>query len=391
MAKVFALLLTAFLISTHSSAQNAVKKVKEKIKPKTEAKPQETSPAQTTPPTENNTAATTAVAAPPPPPPNPALKIYNNFDFVPGEKILFEDDFRADQDGEFAAHWKLEGGQGVVNKMGDDRIFAITKYYTVLSPLMKAKTYLPDEYTVEFDTWLDAGYDSNPGVGLAFKDATGEKKVTIQTSHSAVDCWFPGGKLSGDMPAAIGGDAWHNAWHHIAVAVKDKQLKVYVDQYRVLVVPDDNFKATSLVVLGDASDNTPMLFKNFKLAQGGGMNMLGKKFTDARIVTHGINFDYNKATIKPQSMGTLNGIAQILKDNPGIKFEIGGHTDSDGDDKYNLSLSQQRAEAVKAQLIAMGIDAARLTTKGYGKTKLINNNATPEGKADNRRVEFVKM
>lgn len=389
MAKVFALLLVAFVITLHSSAQSAVKKIKEKIKPKTEAKPQETPPAQTNVPSDNNASANTNVAAPPPP--NPALKIYNNFDFVPGEKILFEDDFRNDQDGEFAAHWKLEGGQGVVNKMGEDRIFAVTKYYTVLSPLMKTKSYLPDEYTIEFDTWLDAGYDSNPGVGIGFKDATGEKVATIGTSHSAVDCWFPGGKLSGDMPGAIGGDAWHNAWHHVAVAVKGRQMKVYVDQYRVLVVPDDNFKGTSLVVLGDASDNTPMLFKNFKLAQGGGMNLLGKKFTDARIVTHGINFDYNKATIKPQSMGTINGIAQILKDNPGVKFEIGGHTDSDGDDKYNMGLSQQRAEAVKAQLVSMGIDASRLTTKGYGETKPINNNATPEGKADNRRVEFVKQ
>jgi outer membrane protein OmpA-like peptidoglycan-associated protein len=84
-------------------------------------------------------------------------------------------------------------------------------------------------------------------------------------------------------------------------------------------------------------------------------------------------------------------IVQVLKDNPEIKFEVGGHTDSDGADDYNLKLSQQRADAVKDQLIKMGIEAARLSAKGYGETKPISDNTTFEGKANNRRVEFVKM
>ena len=119
--------------------------------------------------------------------------------------------------------------------------------------------------------------------------------------------------------------------------------------------------------------------------------MIGKKFTDSKIVTHGINFDVNKATIRPESMGTMNMIVQVMRDNPDIKFEVGGHTDSDGADDYNLKLSQQRADAVKDQLIKLGIDAARLTSKGYGETKPISDNNSLEGKANNRRVEFVKM
>jgi outer membrane protein OmpA-like peptidoglycan-associated protein len=127
-----------------------------------------------------------------------------------------------------------------------------------------------------------------------------------------------------------------------------------------------------------------------RIAEGAGMNMLGKKFTDSKIVTHGINFDVNKAVIKPESMGTLNGIVQIMTDNPDVKFEVGGHTDSDGDVALNLKLSQARADAVRTQLISMGIDASRLTAKGYGKSKPISDNTSPEGKANNRRVEFVK-
>lgn len=318
------------------------------------------------------------------------FKAYNNYDFVPGDKILFEDNFRDDQEGEFASHWKLEEGQGVVNKMDDDYIFAITKYYTHLSPLMKTKTYLPAEFTVEFDAWLDAGYDSNNGVYLSFNTGS-ERIVNITTGHSQIECDFPGGKLSGELPKAIANEAFHNKWHHFAIAVKNKQIKVYCDQYRVLVVPDANFKAYSIGMNGDASENMNMMFKNFRLAAGGGMNMLGKKFTDTKIVTHGINFDYNKASIKPESMGTLSMVVQIMKDNPEIKFEIGGHTDADGEDNYNLKLSQQRAEAVKSMLVKMGIEDSRLSTKGYGETKPLSDNNSPEGKANNRRVEFVKL
>jgi outer membrane protein OmpA-like peptidoglycan-associated protein len=89
-------------------------------------------------------------------------------------------------------------------------------------------------------------------------------------------------------------------------------------------------------------------------------------------------------------MGTFNQIKRIMTDNPELTFEIGGHTDNTGTAPHNLTLSQQRADAVKTQLVTMGIDATRLTTKGYGDTKPIASNATPEGKANNRRVEFVR-
>lgn len=319
-----------------------------------------------------------------------AFKAYNNYDFVPGDKILFEDNFKDDQDGEFASHWKLMEGQGVINTADSDRLFAITKYYTALAPLMKTKAYLPVDYTIEFDTWLDAGYSSNPGIKVSLVNGT-EDAVVIETSYSEFTCAYPGGRLNGQLPAALAGDNYYNKWHHIAIAVKGNQLKVYCDQYRILVVPDANLKATSVKIKGDASEGLNMFFKNFRLAEGGNINLIGKKFTDAKIVTHGINFAYNKADIKPESMGTLNMIVKIMKDNPELKFEVGGYTDIDGDDSYNLKLSQQRADAVKLQLVSMGIDAARLAAKGYGETKPIGNNLTPEGKANNRRVEFVKI
>jgi outer membrane protein OmpA-like peptidoglycan-associated protein len=127
-----------------------------------------------------------------------------------------------------------------------------------------------------------------------------------------------------------------------------------------------------------------------RLAAGGNMNMIGKKFTEAKIVTHGITFDIDKSDIKPQSMGTLNMIVNVMKNNPDLKFEVDGHTDNTGQAAHNLILSQQRADAVKSQLVKMGVNASRLTTKGFGDTKPISDNDTPEGKANNRRVEFVR-
>jgi len=90
-------------------------------------------------------------------------------------------------------------------------------------------------------------------------------------------------------------------------------------------------------------------------------------------------------------MGTLNMIIGVLKDNPEIKFEIDGHTDNSGTAAHNLTLSQQRADAVKDQLVKMGVDASKLAAKGFGDSKPISDNTTLEGKANNRRVEFIRM
>ena len=84
-------------------------------------------------------------------------------------------------------------------------------------------------------------------------------------------------------------------------------------------------------------------------------------------------------------------IVQVMKENPDVKFEIDGHTDNSGSGAHNLALSQQRAYSVKDQLQEMGVDPSRLSAKGFGDTKPISDNNTLEGKANNRRVEFVRI
>jgi outer membrane protein OmpA-like peptidoglycan-associated protein len=130
--------------------------------------------------------------------------------------------------------------------------------------------------------------------------------------------------------------------------------------------------------------------KNVRIAKGA-VPLYDKFLVDGKFVTTGIKFDVNKASIKPESMGTINYVVKMMVDHPELKFSVEGHTDSDGEEASNLKLSEARAKAVLDAMVKLGIDNTRLKSKGHGESKPMTGNDTPEGKAQNRRVEFVKM
>lgn len=107
------------------------------------------------------------------------------------------------------------------------------------------------------------------------------------------------------------------------------------------------------------------------------------------IVTYDITFDVNKADIKDESMTEINRIKQLMDENPELKYEVQGHTDSTGTPESNQKLSEKRAKAIVDKLVEMGIDESRLTAVGKGEYAPIADNATEEGRAQNRRVVFV--
>jgi outer membrane protein OmpA-like peptidoglycan-associated protein len=111
---------------------------------------------------------------------------------------------------------------------------------------------------------------------------------------------------------------------------------------------------------------------------------------DKIVINEKIQFDYNKATIKSESHGLLDELVQVIKENAHIKkLSIEGHTDADGSNKYNKKLSNKRAASVQAYFTEHGVAEGRLTSQGWGEEKPIADNESDDGKATNRRVEFI--
>ncbi|MBL7811149.1 MAG: OmpA family protein [Bacteroidetes bacterium] len=313
-----------------------------------------------------------------------SARAYNNYDFIPGERVLFDDNLEDAQDGEFPGRWKLIAHQGVVNTQNGNKVYMFTESsigsIAKITPRMKTASYLGTTFTVEFDFYLPQ--EETFELFFNLTDEEYGKFISFETGGDVKTNYF-----GNDLNGKYQGGELHSNWHHAAIAYKNKQIKIYLDQHRVLVIPDCEFQPVSLGFGGTEN----VILDNVKIADGGGMNMLNKIMTDGKFISHAVRFDVGKSTIKGESMGFLNELAGWLKTNAVVKLEIGGHTDSDGDDAANQSLSDERANAVRNQLISMGIAAERLTAKGYGETTPLDNNATPEGKANNRRVEFVKI
>jgi len=354
-----------------------------------QANPPASSPAngQSSPSNSSSTNGSAPATPAPQSSPQDNYKAYSNYDFVPGDTIIFADDFSDDQDGEFPSHWNLDAGQSILNKVGSSEAFCITEgNYAFVSPRMKNQSYLTKAFTIEFNFYANNSY----GLIIRFHEANGSDGDVHFGDAGGVNTSYFTKDFGGSFPDNT--VSFKNNWHHAAFIFKNGTIKCYVDQYRVLVMPNlSDFVPQSLKLGGIGGQDNPIVFKDVRIASGGNMNSIAQKFTDSKIVTHGINFDVDKATIKPESMGTLNMIVKVMQNNPDLKFEIDGHTDNSGASPHNMVLSQQRADAVEAQLISMGIDASRLTTKGFGDTKPISSNDTQDGKANNRRVEFVRM
>jgi outer membrane protein OmpA-like peptidoglycan-associated protein len=182
-------------------------------------------------------------------------------------------------------------------------------------------------------------------------------------------------------------------WRRIALSFNKRALKVYYNQDRVLNIPNLTPKPEKFSIEAlshDAKKGKPAMIKNIRVAEGG-VKLYDRVIADGKFVTRGIYFESGKAVVKPESHGVLNEIATMMKEHPELRFRIEGHTDSDGDDAFNLKLSKQRAESVKHELVTMGIADSQFETDGFGESKAVDSNATPEGKANNRRVEFVKI
>ncbi len=216
-----------------------------------------TSSSSTTKTTEHSTS--TAAAAPSDVAPNVPASIaaYQSYDFVPGEKILFADDFTTTADGEFPSQWEMDKGQAVVNKQAGYEAFAITAgNYGTVNPRMKTKTYLPEQFTVECD------YFSVPGaepLRVFFRHQNDSAQLV--TGRRELKYYADGVDLTSSPPASIRDQAFDNKWHHIAIAYHNQQMKLYIDQYRVMTIPDTKLTPEWVQFGGSGDQEKPILLK----------------------------------------------------------------------------------------------------------------------------------
>lgn len=313
---------------------------------------------------------------------------YKNFDFKAGEKTLFDGNVLIDIKDKVNQKWIIEGGEATVTDFEEGKCISIDAYYTKLVPVLFGNKKLPDSFTVEYDTWLDAGYDGNPGIEIHL--LSNDKEITITPNKHNLTVLYPAdGNESKENPEEyFGENKFYNRWVHISIAVCKTHLLVYLDQTKMIDLADCRLKPASISVTGNTADKMKILLKNFRIATGFPAKLL---FENNKFITHAIKFDVNKYTLKPESITVIKEVYEYLQQNKTVRLEIGGHTDSDGTAAYNLTLSQQRAEAVMNQLVSMGVDKERLEAKGYGQSKPTDSQNTLEAKANNRRVEFTKL
>jgi outer membrane protein OmpA-like peptidoglycan-associated protein len=191
-------------------------------------------------------------------------------------------------------------------------------------------------------------------------------------------------------------DNRENNFAHIAIWRQTQRLRVYLNGEKIWDLPrafdvSGKYNAITFAYQGSYKTEDYYLLGNVRLAVGA-PDTRNKLITEGKFVTRGILFDVNSDKIKPESAGALKDIANVLKENASVKVKIIGHTDTDGDDKGNLDLSKRRAEAVKNFLVKeYAISGDNIETDGKGETIPVDKNTTAEGKANNRRVEFIKI
>lgn len=307
------------------------------------------------------------------------------YDFVPGDKVIFEDNQVGEENGEFPSRWDLFQGTVEIANFGGDNVIMFRGGSPTIIPYLKnpEKDYLPDVFTVELDLYKPSG-----SFNIYLYDRKNQKVSSNATFFNLWSNSMECHSAKSDLP---GNKNIDSKWVHIAIAYTNGKLKGYIDDTRLINIPHLEFNPSGLSLhCYHASDQNRVYVKNVRIAEGG-VKYYDRYLQDGKIVTNGIRFDINKATIRPESMGIINSIYKLIDENSELKFSVEGHTDSDGDFDYNQKLSEERAEAVMNKLVEMGIDKKRLSSRGFGESKPVDNNETPEGKANNRRVEFVKM
>ena len=344
---------------------------------------------------------TAAVAA------KPGSAVWANFDFVPGERVIFAEDFSRDKVGNFPQRLEMViGNMEVVEWQGkrwlrlaggDGGVFVIN-----------LPEKLPQRFTVEFDLTIPSsclGFysaeapdrlgcraDGRPSGSVTLSGTETGVQRPASTEGSIVDprTLFP------EMFADANLTSLSNRPYRVRMEADGRYVKLYLDEQRVANIPNADFgRANKLIFEFQANNDSegkaaPPLLGNLSI-NAGGKPLYEALSTSGRVATQGIFFDVGSDRIRGESTPTLKEIGEMLKEHADLKLTIEGHTDNTGDPAANQALSLKRAQAIVSYLTAtFGIEASRLLASGLGATKPAASNETPEGRQSNRRVELVK-
>lgn len=350
-----------------------------------------------------------------------SLKAYGKFDFIPGEKVIAEENFSQDAIGDFPAKWNTNGTGELVTIDGQQGKWLKFGPESIIYP--EFVTNLPENFTVEFMLASSQPFSYySTAFNFFFAPLANPAKNYVNWKR------FGGDKKNGVLvalqPEAAGGNAMGQKWintfdetgdeiiknqtdfpefNHenknvvkISIWRQKQRLRVYVNETKIWDIPKA-FSATAKYNFvgfrtdGYHNDNDAYYLSNLRVAIGA-PDTRHKFLEIGKYSTTGIKFDVNSDKIKGESYGTLKDFAAVMTENPDVKVKIVGHTDSDGDDASNMTLSKKRADAVKAALNKeFGIDNSRMETEGKGESQPAEPNTSAEGKANNRRVEFIKL
>jgi len=337
-----------------------------------------------------------------------AMMVYSKFDYVPGDKLLFFEDFQNDFIGDFPSKWNTNGSGEVVtiNESDEKWLELISGYNIYFIPDVPT---LPEEYTIEFDVLA---------IGITKKtSSTATLRVDLSDTNSFkeganfVHAQIPFCQYSAigitmanhinnirEMYSTVRADLRDETANrpHISIAVNKLRFRLWVNEEKHIdiprIVPPGAVINSLKFHMNNFKDGEERIFiTNLKVAEGG-LDLRRTLIAEGKVSTNGILFGVGSANIQPQSMGIIRQISQVLQQEQAMNLKIIGHTDADGSDEINMKLSKDRAESVKNALVTVyGISADRLSSEGKGESEPLSDNSTLDGKAQNRRVEFIKQ
>jgi OmpA-OmpF porin, OOP family len=324
--------------------------------------------------------------------------VWSNYDFVPGARVLFAEDFSADRIGNFPRRLEFLNGSAEVVTWHDGRWLRATEWVAFAIPLPEV---LPERFTIEFQVtlpwWGMIVYGGPDGtVGEGAMEEWNKSHHFVKLDCCEVGIPGPGG-VGGSVRDAraqfeLGESGIDGRLFDVRIQVDGRYMKLYLDEQRLANIPNANFNRTNkLYVEIRPSSEHAVMFGNISI-NAGGLEMYDALVADGRVVTQGILFDVDSDRLRAESTPTLAGIVEMLRAHPELRLRIEGHTDSTGDAARNQSLSERRAAALRTYLTTIGnIDAARLESQGFGASRAVAPNDTPEGRQQNRRVELVRL